>query len=79
MPKSSNILSDGFQDVTIRKLAFVINRFSWWLKHTIGIGSSDAVSYIRPPDIRYAAIFLAAVICRYANMVNVALIGPRGS
>ncbi|KAI8950476.1 hypothetical protein F4801DRAFT_548745 [Xylaria longipes] len=73
IPKSANDLSDGFQDVTIRKLAAVVNRLSWWLKDNIGIGSLDAIGYIGPPDIRYSAIFLAAVKCRY----KVLFISPR--
>ncbi|KAI0543532.1 hypothetical protein F4679DRAFT_568274 [Xylaria curta] len=73
IPKSANDLSSGFQDVTMRKLAAMVNFLSWWLKDTIGIGSLNAIGYIGPSDIRYAAIFLAAVKCRY----KILFISPR--
>ncbi|KAI2629000.1 hypothetical protein GGS21DRAFT_526933 [Xylaria nigripes] len=72
-PKSANGLAGGFRDITIRKLAAVVNRLSWWLEETIGTGNLDAIGYIGPPDIRYAAIFLAAVKCRYKML----FISPR--
>ncbi|TGJ87546.1 hypothetical protein E0Z10_g1201 [Xylaria hypoxylon] len=78
IPKSANDLSDGFRDVTIRKLAAVVNRLSWWLKDTIGTGNLDTIGYIGPSDIRYAAIFLAAVKCRYKKeCFKVLFISPR--
>lgn len=65
VPKSAVNLSDGFQDVTMAELANIVNRLSWWLESTLGVGSLNAIAYIGPADIRYSAIFLAAVKCRY--------------
>lgn len=65
VPKSAAGLSDGFQDVTMAKLASITNSLSWWLESTLGVGSLNAIAYIGPADIRYAPMFLAAVKCRY--------------
>lgn len=67
IPKSATDLSDGFQDVTIAKLAAIVNSLSWWLESTIDVGNLDTMAYIGPPDIRYTALFLGAVTCRFQN------------
>lgn len=63
--RSAADLSAGFQDVTMAKLAAIVNSLSFWLEDTLGIGSLNTIGYIGPADIRYAALFLAAVKCRY--------------
>lgn len=65
IPKSSAKLSNGFNDITMAKLAAVVNRLSWWMDDDLGYGDLDTVAYIGPTDIRYAAMFLAAVKCGY--------------
>lgn len=65
VPRSAVDLADGFQDVTMAKLASIVNSLSWWLEGTVGVGSLNAIAYIGPADIRYAAMFLAAVKCGY--------------
>ncbi|ROW14767.1 hypothetical protein VPNG_03833 [Cytospora leucostoma] len=73
IPKSTADLSNGFRDITMTKLAALVNRLAWWLEGILGVGNLDAIAYIGPADIRYAAIFLAAVKCRY----KVLFISPR--
>ncbi|KUI71888.1 Oxygen-dependent choline dehydrogenase [Cytospora mali] len=65
MSRSPTDLTKGFRDVTMVKLAAVVNRLSWWLEGILGVGNLDAIAYIGPADIRYAAMFLAAVKCRH--------------
>jgi len=65
IPKSSTDLADGFQDVTMRKLAAIVNSLAWWLESLIGTGNLNTIAYIGPTDIRYAAMFLAAIKCKY--------------
>lgn len=65
IPRSATGLSDGFRDITIAKLAAMVNYLSWWLEGILGVGNLDTIAYVGPADIRYAAIFLAAVKCRY--------------
>lgn len=65
IPESAVDLSNGFRDITMAKLAAVVSRLAWWLEGILGVGNLDAIAYIGPADIRYAAIFLAAVKCRY--------------
>ncbi|KAK5991668.1 Non-canonical non-ribosomal peptide synthetase FUB8-like protein [Cladobotryum mycophilum] len=65
LPISVNDLSDGYQDVTVAKLASIVNRMSWWLKSILGVGSLSTIAYIGPADIRYAVMFLTAVKCGY--------------
>ena len=65
IPKSGTNLSDGFQDITMAKLAAVVNLLAWWIDGTLGMGHLTAIAYIGPADIRYATVFLAAVKCGY--------------
>ncbi|KAI0186726.1 male sterility protein-domain-containing protein [Astrocystis sublimbata] len=65
VPKSGLDLSQGYQHITMKKLAALVNRVSWWLDDKFGRGHLEAISYIGPADIRYAIIFLAATKCRY--------------
>lgn len=65
IPRSAIDLSDGFQDITMAKLAAMVNRLSRWLEGIMRIGNLNTITYIGPADIRYAAIFLAAVKCRF--------------
>lgn len=65
IPRSTTDLDHGFLDVTMSKLAAVVNHLSYWVKDAIGVGTLDAIAYLGPPDIRYAAIFLAGVKCGY--------------
>lgn len=65
IPKSTTDLSDGFQDITMAKLASIVDRLAWWLESTIGVGTLNTIAYIGPADVRYAVMFLAAVKCRY--------------
>jgi hypothetical protein len=65
VPKSAADLADGFQDVTMGKLAAIVNSLAWWLESTLGVGSLNTIAYIGLADIRYAAMFLAAVKCKY--------------
>ncbi|ROV87578.1 hypothetical protein VMCG_10605 [Cytospora schulzeri] len=60
IPASATDLSNGFRDVTMAKLAAI-------LEGILGVGHLNAIAYIGPADIRYAAMFLAAVQCGYKN------------
>lgn len=77
IPNSSDHLSDGFQDVTMAKLAAMVNRLCWWLHDSLGVGNLDTMAYIGPADIRYALVFLTAVKCRYK--VRERSTAPRGN
>jgi hypothetical protein len=65
IPKSQLDLSAGFQDVTMARLASIVNSISWHMEKTVGQGKLDTIAYIGPSDLRYAAIFLASVKCGY--------------
>jgi hypothetical protein len=65
LPKSQLDLSAGFQDVTMAKLASIVNSMSWEMERTRGQGKLDTIAYIGPADLRYAVIFLAGVKCGY--------------
>lgn len=65
IPKSASDLAQGFRDVTVAKLATIVNALSWQLKSLLGAGSLETVAYIGPADIRYAVFFLAAVKTGY--------------
>lgn len=59
-------LKDGFRDVTVSQMSLAVNAMAWWLERKIGKSSTfETVSYLGPPDIRYAIVFLAAVKCGY--------------
>lgn len=70
IPESDTDLSKGFRDVTMAKLAAMANRLAWWLVGILGVGHLDAIAYVGPAEIRYAAIFLAAVKCGYKVCVT---------
>ncbi len=43
-----------------------VNVMAWWLEKEIGESSTfETLSYLGPPDLRYAIVFLAAVKCGY--------------
>lgn len=65
IPKSATSLSDGYQNVTMLRLASMVNRTAKWIEATIGVGGRDAVAYIGPTDIRYTVMFLGAVKAGY--------------
>lgn len=65
IPKSATSLSDGYQNVTMLKLASMVNRVAKWIETTIGAGGRDTVAYIGPTDIRYTVMFLGAVKAGY--------------
>jgi len=59
-------LKDGFRDVTVLQMSHAVNAIAWWLEKHIGQSSNfETISYLGPPDVRYAIIFLAAVKCGY--------------
>lgn len=63
IPKSE-LLIQGYSDVSYRQFAKAVNRCSWWIKETIGQGikgDSKTVFYLGPLDIRYLIILLGAV------------------
>lgn len=70
IPHHATDVSGGFHDVTMAKLAAVVNRLAWWIQSLVGTGGLDAVAYIGPSDIRYAAMFLAAVKCKYKVRIS---------
>ena len=65
IPNSDSDLSAGYRDVTMAKLASIVNKLCWWIEDAIGLGSLNTLAYLGPTDIRYAAMFLAAVKCGY--------------
>ncbi len=59
-------LEDGFRDVTVLQMSQAVNAMAWWLEKEIGRSSTfETLSYLGPPDLRYAIVFLAAVKCGY--------------
>lgn len=65
IPKSATSLSDGYQNVTMLKLASMVNRTAKWIETAIGAGGHDTIAYIGPTDIRYTVMFLGAVKAGY--------------
>jgi len=76
LPKTFN-LKDGFRDVTVLQISRAVNAIAWWLEKEIGRSSTfETVSYLGPPDIRYAIVFLAAVKCGYKVRESSSTIRP---
>lgn len=72
IPFSSD-LSQGFRDVTMLEMARAVDHFAWWLDEHIGRSTNfETLSYMGVPDLRYAAVFLAAVKCGYKVRTNLA-------
>ena len=52
--------------MTMLQISQAVNKFAYWLEHTIGRSTAfETVSYMGIPDLRYAIVFLAAVKCGY--------------
>ncbi|KAK7744112.1 putative NRPS-like protein biosynthetic cluster [Cytospora paraplurivora] len=64
IPESATDLSHGFRDVTMAKLAAVVNHLSWWLEGILGVGNLDAIAYIGPADIRNQVVQNEGMIVR---------------
>ena len=65
VPRSTN-LSEGFRDVTFEDMARCSDYLAFWLQAKFGRSSNfETLCYIGIPDLRSAAIFLAAVKCGY--------------
>jgi len=64
-PRTSN-LKDGFLDVTYSDFARSINRTAGWIEGTFGKSTtSDTLTYIGVPDMRYYILCNAAVKVGY--------------
>lgn len=65
IPKSPTELSTGFQDVTMARLAMMVNSLAKWLEDRIGTNIPTTefrtIAYAGPSDIRYTIIFLAII------------------
>jgi acyl-CoA synthetase (AMP-forming)/AMP-acid ligase II len=65
-PVSQNVSKAGFYKVTYGILANAVNAVAWWLESTLGKSNSvEALAYIGPNDIRYAAFALGALKAGY--------------
>jgi hypothetical protein len=65
IPQSADV-TEGFRDVSVADMARCVNFMAEWIKNLYGQSQDfEAISYIGIPDLRGAAIFLAAVKCGY--------------
>ena len=61
---ASQILADGFVNVSMRRLSHAVNEVSHWIEHSLGPSNSfPTLCYIGISDIRYTIIFLATIKC----------------
>ncbi|KAK7743323.1 putative NRPS-like protein biosynthetic cluster [Diatrype stigma] len=64
-PITANV-SDGFKPVTFFEVATAVNALAQWIHTEIGPSSQfDTIAYMGLSDLRYVAVFLAAVKCGY--------------
>ncbi|KAJ5938669.1 hypothetical protein N7466_001803 [Penicillium verhagenii] len=62
----SGSLDNGFEDITMARLATAVNYVSWWLSKNLKTRNTRrTLAYIGPSDLRYTVIFLAAIKCRW--------------
>ncbi|KAL8793203.1 MAG: hypothetical protein Q9195_004233 [Heterodermia aff. obscurata] len=64
----SDVLSDGFRDVTFSQVAQAVNSLAYVLQSTFGPTLNydfETLTYIGVPDLRYSIVFYAAVKCGY--------------
>ena len=60
VPNSSN-LADGFRDFNYGQVARAVDKAAWWIDESIGKSTSfETLTYIGPPDLRYAILTVAA-------------------
>lgn len=65
VPISSNV-GDGFKPVTFSDIATATNYLAAWMEQNLGTSTSfETIAYMGPGDLRYVAVFLAAVKCGY--------------
>ncbi|KAJ4403409.1 putative NRPS-like protein biosynthetic cluster [Gnomoniopsis sp. IMI 355080] len=75
VPTSNNV-GDGFKAVTFSDIATAANHMAAWIHQNLGPSSSfETIAYMGLGDLRYVAVFLAAVKCGY----KVLLPSPRNS
>ena len=58
-----NDLSKGFQEISTKRIANMINNASWWLETQLGpsCGSFEPFAYVGPKDLRYIVLAVAAI------------------
>ena len=58
----SEVLADGFRDITYKQFANAINRAAWWLESTLGKCANNfpTFAYAGPKDLGYPILAVAA-------------------
>ncbi|KAJ5900060.1 NRPS-like enzyme [Penicillium taxi] len=64
-PKSLTSYDNGFEAITYRDFANVINGIAQWLTETFGPGNDDTLAYVGPNDLRYPALVIGAIKANY--------------
>ena len=66
IPRSNSDLSQGFRDVSFKEMSNGANYLAHWIRKHCGQSQAfETICYIGIPDLRSAAVFLAAVKCGY--------------
>ncbi|RDW82481.1 hypothetical protein BP6252_03593 [Coleophoma cylindrospora] len=61
---------NDYREVTIKELVHAANHLAWFIKSKYGMSEScETLIYMGTADIRYTALFIAAVKCCYKLMV----------
>jgi acyl-CoA synthetase (AMP-forming)/AMP-acid ligase II len=59
IPRGLNV-SEGFQNLTMKELAHVVNSTCWWIENTLGPAiSQERLAYLGTNDVRYCVFILA--------------------
>ncbi|KAL8828592.1 MAG: hypothetical protein Q9191_002493 [Dirinaria sp. TL-2023a] len=62
----TQVMEDGFRDLSYRCLANSINRMAWWLEKAVGKSEDhETVAYLGPPDVRYYVVCIVAAKVGY--------------
>lgn len=67
-PVASDSYDAGFQSISYRQLANIVNRLAWWIVEQVGPGAArdgDVLTYIGRNDVRLTATILASVKAGY--------------
>ncbi|KAK5172165.1 uncharacterized protein LTR77_003803 [Saxophila tyrrhenica] len=66
----TDTISDGFNNITFKQLAHLVNHFARFIHEKIGPGQEfESISYIGSSDLRYCPFAWAAVKCGYQTLL----------
>ncbi len=66
----TNDIADGFNNITFKQLAHLVDYLAWYILEKIGPGQDfESISYIGSSDLRYCPFAWAAVKCGYQTLL----------